>query len=620
MVNVLRVPKQYGTYADTCLMLGMARLAYIAQLQIHHVKEIQLADLGTSYRIQLKQDLAPDEIVSTLHYEDKALMQPIKGDKTEAIADLDWSEVDFFDTKINTEIRNRYREFQRQSKREKLQLADDDIPPEPDARTQNGVILTSMRHDRNHNALWKAGWDIQEHFGALVASLFKAFADSGEASKGDEVDQVATSFKIYTGERLPAIASAVKIFFPTSVQGVNRLKADTNKVDGSGQKEEWVLLWLIAAGLFEFGLAERIKVSDNTFDWRMVLLEPKEISLSNYRDVLDTVRKFNPPSGAHGVARFDAEMSIRLARELLKHHPEKDVDKSTRHRSRSPSMKEMVSGFSGTHFGSKGQVYGVKEVFSLGLPSWIRPESSEDIKHYQALLDEHLAVVRSLSIDEGNGELLNSYRDFITGSGLNQFFRFNISYAEHIVRQLADPKVKYAPKRFSQEGLDVMTQSFNKTDQDWSITEITQNKGFQRIARAINSATVYAGKIKTKEGVIELDWQRTYGLAQRLGNHAGSKRDFIAELTAFLLSYENENLRLQEQLQKEGKPLRRVWVTNEDLEEFLKLLDDKRFGCNLVANLLLAYGYAKWRRPLKGEAQDTPIVEDDENQESAENN
>jgi len=164
-----------------------------------------------------------------------------------------------------------------------------------------------------------------------------------------------------------------------------------------------------------------------------------------------------------------------------------------------------------------------------------------------------------------------------------------------------------------------MTQSFDKTDQDWSTTEITQNSGFRRIARAINSATVYAGKIKTKEGSIELDWQRTYGLAQRLGNNTGSKKDFITELTAFLTNYESENLRITEQLLKDGKNLRRVWVTNDDIEEFLKLLDDKRFSCGLVANLLLAYGYAKWKKPLKDEPPGA-ITEDDGDQANTSDN
>jgi hypothetical protein len=610
MIEALKVPKQFGTYTDSCLLLGLAQLASTTQRQIYGVKEIQLTDLGTSYRIQFKTEIDPEEVANNLKYED--FLKPVKGDKTEAISGLDWSDIDYFDTKQNSEKRNRWREYQRQRQREKLNLAEDDTPSEPDARTQNGTILTSMRHDRNHNALYKGQWEIQDDFGALVAAIFKAFADSGNFTEGNPVSQVAKYFQDYTGKSLPSPASAVKIFLPTCVQGVNRPKADNNKADSS-QKEDWVLLWLIATGLFEFGVAERIKVAEGTYDWRMVALEPKAINLFQYRKVLDELRKFNPPSGAYGIARFDAEMVLGFSQKLLQYHPAAEIDRPVSRRTRSPSIKEFVSGFSGTHFGSKGQVYGVKEVFSLGIPDWIRPDNAKEVKSYQELLTEHLAVVKSLSADEGNGELLTAYRDFITGSdrNLNQFFRFNVSYADYIVRQLADPQAKFAPKQFSQAGLNIMTQSFDKPDQNWSVTEITQNQGFQRIARAINSATVYAGKIKTKQGVIELDWQRTYGLAQRLGNHAGSKKDFIAELTAFLTNYENENLRISEQLQKEGKSLMRVWTTKEDLEQFLGLLDDKRFSYSLVANLLLAYGYSKWKKPLKEEAKNTPIVEDD---------
>jgi hypothetical protein len=586
MIKNLKVSKQYGSYADICLMLGLAQLVSIAQRQPSGTKEILLAALGTSYQIQLREELDPDEIMANSQYEN--LFRPVKGDKTEAIAGLEWELTNFFDTKEETEIRKRHIEFQRQSRREKLDLADEDKPPEPDARTQNGVILTSMRHDRNHNSLFKAGLDIQPHFGALLASVLRAFADEGTVSKGDEIDRAAVYFKEYAGTNLPADASAVKIFFPTSVQGVNRPKADSNKVDTSGQKDSWLLLWLIAAGLFEFGIAERIKVSDRTFDWRMLLLEPKELSLSSYRAVLDDVRKFSPPSGAHGVARFDAEMSIRLSKELLKHHPAKEIGTQVRQRSRSPSLKEMVSGFSGTHFGSKGQVYGVKEVFSLGLPDWIRPQTAEDVKSYQTLLDEHLAVVRSLSIDEGNGELLSAYREFITGNELNQFFRFNISYADYIVKRLAN-KEKFPPSRFSKEGLDFMTQS--KNDKDIYLTEITNNQGFKNIAQAINSATVYAGTIRDKDGKSkDTGWERIYGLAQRLSSQASSKKDFITEIASFLAAYENENLRIDEELRKKEKP-RRIWTTKEDIDSLIQLVE--KFGSSLVGNLLIAYGYAK---------------------------
>lgn len=603
MITALHIPKRYGTYADPFFMLGLARVADLTQEN----QGINLMNSGFSYRLQLGKGIEPETIAQTLKFDN--LFQPVRGAKTEAIA-IPWEALDYFDTVQNTEKRNRYKEYLRQLRVEKgkLELAEEDIPPEPDARTQNGVILTSMRHDRNHNGLWEAAQTLREEFGALVAAILQAF--DAERPQDDPISSIAPNFKQLTGNNLPAPASAVKIFMPTAVQGVNRLKADNNKSSDS-QKEEWISLWLIATGLFHYGISERI--GD---DWRVVALEPSDISLFRYGSVLDQLRKFNPPSGAYGIARFDAEMVLNFSLELLKYHPAKAVQPTInngqmRSRLRGQSIREQVGGFSGTHFGSKGQVYGVKEVFSLGIPNWICPSNADEVKEYEFVLNEHLKVVKSLSAEEGNGEMLAAYRDFIAGSERDQFFRFQVSYADYVVKQLANPKAKFVPPRFSQEGLDIMTQSFDKSDQSWSTTEITQNKGFQRIARAINSATVYAGKIKTKEGTVELDWQRTYGLAQRLSNQAGSKKDFIAELTAFLTSYENENLRISEQLQKDGKILKRVWVTNEDLEQFLALLDDKRFSCSLVANLLLAYGYAKWKKPLDTEPADVPTIADD---------
>ena len=62
-------------------------------------------------------------------------------------------------------------------------------------------------------------------------------------------------------------------------------------------------------------------------------------------------------------------------------------------------------------------------------------------------------------------------------------------------------------------------------------------------------------------------------------------------------------MRIDEELRKDGKP-RRIWTTKDDLDRLIHLID--KFGSSLVANLLIAYGYAKgW-----GKAKDNePIVE-----------
>lgn len=598
MIETLYVPKRYGTYSDVLLALGLVQLLEFALEETQQRGGIQLIDEGVHYRIQLSKNVDLEKFEDLEYF---PLFPVVKGNKTD-ISKLP-EDANIFDTVDKAEQRKLYREYLYQGGK-KLDLGDD-APPPPDPKTQNGVILTSMRHDRNHNGLWEEAWKLQDHFGALITSIFKVFS-TPEQTAASEADAIANLFKQRSAIKLPTQASAVKVFMPTAVQGVNRVKTDNNKSSDS-QKDSWLNLWLIAAGLFEFGLAERVKVAENTYDWRVVALEPKDISLTQYRAVLNELRKTNPPGGGHGAARFDAELVLKFSKELLNRHPAKEqIETKKIKRFRGRSVKDFVTGFSGTHFGSKGQVYGVKEVFSLGLPDWIKPNNREEVLAYLQVLQEHLSIIQSLTADAGNSELLVAYRDFITGSELELFFRFQNSYADYIVRQLADPKARN-PRLFSQEGLNIMIQSaYGKPQENWSITEITENPGFLRIARAINSATVYAGKIQTKSGQIELDWQRNYGLSQRLSSQAGSKKDFIIELTAFLNAYENENLRIAEQLQKDGRKLKRVWPTKEDLDQVIALIDDQRFGPSLVANLLIAYGYSRWNKPLKEEPSDTP--------------
>jgi hypothetical protein len=240
-----------------------------------------------------------------------------------------------------------------------------------------------MRHDRNHNELWYLGWQIKDHYGALLVALFTAFSQQAE----DVNKLVNELFTEATGQKLPETASAVKIYLPTSVQGVNRIKADGNKVDS--QKTDWLSLWLIAGGLFTFGIAERIKIAERVYDWRVVVLEPQDIQLSKYREVLNKLRQLNPPSGGHGIARFDAELILRFCQELLNHHQiivnteEDEFDDFLQ------SVNHFVSSFIGTHFGSKGQVYGVKEVFSLGLPGYL---SSTEENNLQVLTGKSFRI------------------------------------------------------------------------------------------------------------------------------------------------------------------------------------------------------------------------------------
>lgn len=575
----LFIQKSYGNYADTFFTLGLARVTEYALKQTNQKSQIQLIDEGTRYCIQFKKAVNVEPIAK-INY--TSAFPPVKGQKTDITKIPE--EVNIFNTVEHNEARKVYREFifQQRGKAERTE----ESPQPPDPRTQNGAILTSMRHDRNHNELWLVGWELKDYFGALIVALFQGFSQENATT-----ELVAELFKAATGCKLPD-ASAVKVYLPTSVQGVNRVKADSNKVDS--QKTDWLSLWLIANGLFNFGVAERVKVAERVYDWRLVALQPHDISLSKYEDVLKKLL-IHSPGGGHGAARFDAELVLRFCQELLNHHRAAETDDWDK------PVNHFVSNFAGTHFGSKGQVYGVKEVFSLGLPAWICPSSYDELLDYQTLLNEHLTVVRALSVDEGHGELITAYRDFITGNDLYQFFRFQVSYADYVTKKLAGADSRVA--LFSKQGIDLMIKNLNnkyrQDDRDWSLTEITQDPGFLNIAKAINSATVYAGTIRDKENQSkDTGWERIYGLAQRLSSQSGSKKDFIIEIMSFLASYENENLRIDDDLRTQKKS-RRIWTTKDDLDRLINLVE--KHGSSLVANLLIAYGYAKgWGKPKDG--------------------
>jgi hypothetical protein len=581
MTERLILTKMFSNYADTFLMLGLARLAEYALYKTKQKSSIQLIDRGTAYILQFKQpiDIEP---ITKIRYADPFPVVKGKNTDTSQIP----QDVEIFDTVEQSNTRKVYRDFLFQQ-RGKIENSEE-APKPPDSRTQNGVFLAQMRCDRNHNDLWLDSWELQENYGALIAALFEGFSQEDGG-----VEKVVEIFYKNTGCKLPSKASAVKVYLPTSVQGVNRIKADSNQFDP--RKADWLSLWLIATGLFHYGIAERVKISDRVFDWRVVSLQPYDIQFQNYCSVIKKLLVYNPPGGGHGIARFDAELVLRFCQELLDYHsvskdieePEDEFDIFDK------PVNQFVSNFAGTHFGSKGQVYGVKEIFSLGLPAWIHPRNKEELYEYHNTLQEHLKVVRSLSIDEGNGELLTAYRDFITGNDLYQFFRFQVSYADYITKKLADGKSRVC--LFSKQGIDTMVRNFSgqsrQNDSDWRLTDITTDPGFLNIAKAINSATVYAGTIHDKEGKPrETGWERIYGLAQRLSSQSGSKKDFITEISAFLASYENENLRIDEELRKQKKP-RRIWTTKDDLDRLINLIE--KHGSSLVANLLIAYGYAK---------------------------
>lgn len=86
-----------------------------------------------------------------------------------------------------------------------------------------------------------------------------------------------------------------------------------------------------------------------------------------------------------------------------------------------------------------------------------------------------------------------------------------------------------------------------------------------------------------------------YGLGQELARKARYRQEFIAALSDFLHKYNAENAQV---MATRPKPYRRA-IQTSDIDEIVQLIDE--YGSETVANMLIAYGYARASRDPQDE-------------------
>ncbi len=117
-----------------------------------------------------------------------------------------------------------------------------------------------------------------------------------------------------------------------------------------------------------------------------------------------------------------------------------------------------------------------------------------------------------------------------------------------------------------------------------NLSEILESEGFQKIAYAIRQSTVTA-QYRKKEGDRRYDVR--YGLGRDLVRQSQYPDEFVAALSDFLHKYNAENAQVME---TRPGPYRKS-VKTDDIQDILRLID--QYGSDLIAKLLVAYGYAR---------------------------
>lgn len=222
MIKALYVPKSYGTYSDTCLMLGLACLAEYALGATGQKQGMQLIDEGTCYRIQFNKPMDLSKIESVSYVDLFPVIVWAEND-TPNIPEEAKEVTSIFSAEENIKISRLYSSWRRINKNK----WSEDAPEPPDARTQISSMIMSLNSTKNYLNLWQEAWNNREKFGCLLAIILNNFSKKDILLPALINEQIIEEFKQQTNVKLSEKINVVQIFRPTAVDGSSSTKSNS---------------------------------------------------------------------------------------------------------------------------------------------------------------------------------------------------------------------------------------------------------------------------------------------------------------------------------------------------------------------------------------------------------
>jgi hypothetical protein len=375
-------------------------------------------------------------------------------------------------------------------------------------------------------------------------------------------------------------ATASQFYNPSQGKGINRTQPDG--VGLGNLSNFWLLEWLKAIGLYEIGFTRTMRGAGDRKTYVPVYgrMSPTfaQAVLAEFRSRM----RFDETA-----VRSDILTVIRYLQAFLSRSHYSQIESEEEQWQREMLGQEytpadFMRGFQVAFYKDLGNAVTTMNLAFLNLPGWVIVHKDEDVQTYQEVLQEHEEIVRQFAENRGEElDLLIKYRDFIAADNLDPFFEFTTAYSSWLIS--AGEKPGFPPRKFTTRNLRRLLVSVQP-----HLSEILESPGFVNIAYAIRQSTVVA-QYRKKEGDRRYDVR--YGLGRDLARQSQYPDDFVAVLSDFLHKYNAENAQVME---TRSGPYRRS-VQTSDIQDILQLID--KHGSDLIAKLLVAYGYARETRP-----------------------
>ncbi len=368
--------------------------------------------------------------------------------------------------------------------------------------------------------------------------------------------------------------TATQVYNPATGKGANRPKADALTI--GGQDNFWLIEWLKVIGMTKAGLP---RIVSKAKDRKTYVLIPKNINLGTNKKVFNT---FRHQFWANSAVKMDIMASLHYTHIFLEQWRDGQLDEIDIEFGLQPG--DYVQGLAVAFYKDMGSAFALMNQSVINLPNWLKEVNSKDeVNLFLAMLDEHEKVIQGLKEERGQEyELLRTYRDFLSSGDLQDFFEFTGSYSSYLTNKIE--KQEYV-SQFSVSNLEALMK--DKKIQDMPLSPILATGGFKNVARAIRQSTVNAQWAKIHN---ERLYDIRYGLGNELKRKANYSAELVQTLSDFMHSYNQENVQMAERY-KGDPPRHRAQITTHDIAEVVALIDN--YGAKTVANLLVAFGYAK---------------------------
>ena len=555
MYSTFRVKKSTGTYSDTIEAFGLANLLNEIQSQAKlNWPRILIDDKGLYYEIISKPEIQIEQINRLTYF---PFFQYVIRDAKETF------EENYFDYPKQRELKKErqeltqkaYKEYPGKDKAQQLKARLSEIEriyeeekcifPQLDVYSQVITPNNFIGFDK----LYRNISSNKEVFSEIVKAILDYYSDRNIELKTKSLNAFDDS------------VTALQIYNPTTGKGQNKGKA--TGASAGPVKLNWIGETMKISGALTNMLCQLVKVG-SSYDMKVVVADFKKAEYNKQKQIALAFKKNikgNTP------LKVDILNLLIINKQLIENTDEfKDF-----------KARNILTGLHSTYQKDLGQNKAVVNIAELQTPDFIEFNTEDEAKDWVEFLKEQINIIGSIEELGDATQGLIAYRTFLTSSHFQSWGRFIFWYSDHIMSNFS--KNKYA--------LPFKVTSLNKFFKisimnDFKISEIISNEGFQKVAYAIRKSTVtlqYTPKDQRK-------FEIRYGLAQTLQNKSKSSKDLAEFVGEFVATFNAETARYAE---KTGTALR-ANIRENELSQFYELLDN--YPSKVVGALLASYGFA----------------------------